>query len=208
MDCERFREALSADLDDELDPTSRADAVAHLRDCTSCRAHELALVRLHRAVRVRAADPVPDLAAGIMAEVQLPARDSWPGWTSVALLMVGVAQMVLALPPLLLGHDAGAPVHVARELGSLNIALAAGLLLAAWQPRRISGLLPVASALAIAMVATALADIASGRAAPLPESYHLLDLLGLLFLWLAGRRERPSVREPLVRLGSLGPRPA
>jgi predicted anti-sigma-YlaC factor YlaD len=207
MDCELCREALSADLDGVLDATGRDEARTHLAGCAACRAHEVALGELHRAVRVRAAEPVPDLTASIMAKVQLPGRRSVPDWARYALLAVATTQLVLALPPLLLGRDGGASVHTARELGSLNIALAAGLILAAWQPRRISGLLPVATALAATMFVTAVADVVSGRALLLTESHHVLELLGLLFLWLAGRNDA-GADTPLVSRTTFGPRPA
>ena len=64
-----------------------------------------------------------------------------------ALFVVALTQLVLAAPALLLGEDAGATVHVARELGSFDVALAVGLLVAAWQPARAWGLLPVIAAL-------------------------------------------------------------
>ena len=74
------------------------------------------------------------------------------------LLWVALTELVLAVPTLL-GASRNTSVHTAHELGSWEAALAVGLLVAAWQPRRAAGLLPFALALAGAMVATAAFDI-------------------------------------------------
>jgi predicted anti-sigma-YlaC factor YlaD len=84
---------------------------------------------------------------------------------------------------------------VARELGSWDVALAVGLLVAAWQPRRAAGLLPFAFALAGATALTAIVDIASGRAPAAGEALHLLDLVSVGALWFAARRPT-SLRWP------------
>ena len=83
-------------------------------------------------------------------------------------------------------------MHAAHELGSWEAALAVGLLVAAWQPRRAAGLLPFALALAGAMVATATFDIVTGHAPAAGEAQHILDLLGVGALWLLTRSAVPS----------------
>ena len=88
--------------------------------------------------RSSARSPRPPVGAP-RREVISPAR-----W---ALFVVALTQLVLAAPALLLGEDTGATVHVARELGAFDLALAVGLLVAAWQPARAWGLLPVVAAL-------------------------------------------------------------
>ena len=150
MRCDTIREALSARLDGEATGRRRRahrGPPRHLPRLRRVVAEELAT--LHRMVRVREAEAVPDLvgghprrapgaapgAASPLAEAISPAR-----W---ALFVVALTQLVLAAPALLLGEDAGATVHVARELGSFDVALAIGLLVAAWQPARAWGLLPV-----------------------------------------------------------------
>ena len=111
-----------------------------------------------------------------------------------ALFVVALTQLVLAAPALLLGEDAGATVHVARELGSFDVALAVGLLVAAWQPARAWGLLPVIAALGLVMAGTAVVDVARGTATGFGEAHHVLDLAGLVLLWLVAREERASAR--------------
>jgi predicted anti-sigma-YlaC factor YlaD len=199
MRCDTIREALSARLDGEA-PGLGDDAIdEHLGGCRACTAWADEVATLHRMVRVREAEPVPDLTPAILGqgaaaprstarrrspltEIISPAR-----W---ALFVVALTQLVLAAPALLLGEDAGATVHVARELGAFDVALAVGLLVAAWQPARAWGLLPVVAALALVMGGTAVLDVARGTASSLGEVHHVLDLAGVALLWWVARDER------------------
>jgi predicted anti-sigma-YlaC factor YlaD len=150
----------------------------------------------HRELRVRAAEPVPDLTASILAAVP-PALRPHPvrEWVRYALLAIALTQLVIALPALLLGEDTGASIHVAREIGSFDIALAVGLLWAAWQPRRAAGLLPMAVALAGTTVLASVLDIARHVAPAFGEAHHVLDLAGVGLLLLLVRR--PARQRPL-----------
>ncbi len=201
MRCDTYREAISARLDGESAGLDDTTIDAHLDTCGACAVWSEELVTLHRMVRVREAEAVPDLTAAILGtstgtqpaptrhplgEVISPAR-----W---ALFVVALTQLVLATPALLLGEDAGATVHVARELGSFDVALAVGLLVAAWQPARAWGLLPVIAALGLVMAGTAVVDVARGTATGFGEAHHVLDLAGLVLLWLVAREERASAR--------------
>ena len=191
VDCQPFRDALSARLDGELSALELMSLDAHLATCPDCRAHEGALDVLHRRLRVRIADPVPDLSARIVAKAHppQPGRGEWVRW---ALLTVALIELVLAVPALLLGDDAGASTHVARHLGSLTVAMAVGLAYVAWRPVRAYGLLPVAVALAAAMVTTALIDISDGNVRAVTESSHVLQIAGLWLLWRLAGRPRPA----------------
>lgn len=200
MRCDTIREALSARIDGE-EPGLDDEALAlHLNTCTSCETWAESLGALHRLVRVREADPVPDLTAEILAQAPRPSSAgrhprvadpvSVARW---ALFAVALTQLVLAAPGLVLGEAAGTTVHVARELGAFDLALAVGLLVAAWQPARAWGLLPVAAALALVLGATAVVDVAQGRAGSLGEVHHLLDLAGVALLWRVARDEQPAV---------------
>ena len=198
MSCDPFREALSALLDGEAPTVEPAEVDAHVRSCAGCAAWADELGTLHRMVRVRAAEHVPDLTDRILATAPVPAAArraraaehiSTARW---ALFVVALTQLLLAAPALLLGEDAGATVHVARELGAFDVALAVGLLVAAWQPARAWGLLPVATALGLVMGVTALVDLIGGTATTLGEAHHLLDIMGVALLWVVAR-------EPLGR---------
>lgn len=144
-------------------------------------------------VRVREAESVPDLSAAILGHAPTPRRSPLADVVSPArwaLFVVALTQLVLAAPALLLGEDTGATVHVARELGSFDVALAVGLLVAAWQPARAWGLLPVVAALALVMGGTAVLDVARGTASSVGEVHHVLDLAGVALLWWVARDER------------------
>jgi predicted anti-sigma-YlaC factor YlaD len=194
MRCDTFREAISARLDGESPGLDDDTIDTHLDSCEACAAWSEELATLHRMVRVREAEVVPDLTAAILGTQPAPARRSPLGevisparW---ALFVVALTQLVLAAPALLLGEDTGASVHVARELGSFDVALAIGLLVAAWQPARAWGLLPVIAALGLVMAGTAVVDVARGTASGFGEVHHVLDVAGLVLLWLVARQEQ------------------
>jgi predicted anti-sigma-YlaC factor YlaD len=199
MRCDTIREAISARLDGEA-PGIEDDAIDHhLGGCRACTAWADELTTLHRMVRVREAETVPDLTAAILGRTPAPVRTPTPRPSALAdvvsparwaLFVVALTQLVLAAPALLLGEDTGATVHVARELGSFDVALAVGLLVAAWQPARAWGLLPVVAALALVMGGTAVLDVARGTASSVGEVHHVLDLAGVALLWWVARDAR------------------
>lgn len=199
MRCDTIREAISARLDGEAPGLDDDTIDAHVAGCDACVTWSDELSTLHRMVRVREAESVPDLTGAILGSQPSPspARRAWhrevispARW---ALFVVALTQLVLAAPALLLGEDSGATVHVARELGSFDLALAVGLLVAAWQPARAWGLLPVVAALALVMAGTAVIDVVRGTASGFGEAHHVLDLAGLVLLWLVAREEgRPA----------------
>ena len=200
MRCDLAHEAISARLDGELPPLEDAALDAHLDGCVACQNHARALAGLHRSLRIRPAEPVPDLTTAIMAATadHLPAHAGRPApaaavarppveWARYALFTVAFTQLVLALPLLLLGTDEGSALHTTRELGAFGLALAVGMLVVAWQPQRAAGLLPMAVALAAGLTVTAVADMVGGHSPIVGEAPHLLELVGVLLLWrLAG----------------------
>jgi predicted anti-sigma-YlaC factor YlaD len=195
MRCDLAREALSTRLDGELGQLEDAALDHHLDTCAGCQQHARALAALHRSLRVREAEPVPDLTTRIMTMTadQLPSpnrRRSAAGgpveWARYALFTVAFTQLVMALP-MLAGEHSGIALHHMRELGSFSIALAVGLLVVAWQPQRASGLLPMATVLVAGLALTAAADIVSGRSSGFGESPHLLEVVGVVLLWHLAR---------------------
>jgi predicted anti-sigma-YlaC factor YlaD len=146
-------------------------------------------------VRVVAAEPAPDLAPAIMAAVNRErtarSRRFDPQALRAGLVALAVVQMLLALPVLLLGRDAGAPVHIAREVGSFDFALAVGFFFVGWRPARAYGMLPLVAALVACLGITTAIDLARGTATLLGESAHLLDLMGLASVWELARADGP-----------------
>lgn len=209
MRCQPYHDAISAQLDGEEIGIAEVDLQGHLDSCTGCQAFMTRSRALHRRFAIRPADPVPDLTAQILANVsrhlpsagssqvarrsvraagELRAHDGQVHWSRWALLGVALVQLTIALPPVLFGRDAGAPIHLAREIGAWDVALAMALLLVVMRPRRAQGLVPFAASLAVAMFGAALVDVVSGQATPIAESQHLLELAGLWMLWVLSRQ--------------------
>jgi predicted anti-sigma-YlaC factor YlaD len=186
MDCERMRAAISADLDGEELPVAREVLERHLAGCPACRAYEAAATALNRRVRLSPAPVIPNLTGSILATIEVQRHHPEPTTEGLRLgvAALGLLQLGLSIPALFLGSDAGLPVHQARHLGSFGVALAVGLLVAAWRPERIAGLLPLAAVLVVCLVGSAIADTASGAVAWTAEFPHLVEVLGLLGLWL------------------------
>lgn len=201
MRCDDAFDALSAWLDGELEATREQALHAHLSGCERCQAIEARLQALHRMTRLHPAEPVPDLTTAVLARVH-PPRPGRRHWVRFALAWLALTEIVLGLPALVLGSDPGASVHVARHVGSLTVAMAVGLLYAAWRPVRAYGLLPVVGSLALMSFVTAVVDALDGEVTALAEAHHVLELAGLVLLWqLAGRpfpeRLRWHPRRPL-----------
>jgi hypothetical protein len=90
------------------------------------------------------------------------------------------------------GDSNGATSHVARHLGSFDVAIAAGLLYAAWRPQRALALIPVAVVLAGCVIVTATFDLTDGSTSSGLEAHHLVDLVGFALLWIVAGRPLPG----------------
>jgi len=105
MHCAHCREAVSATLDDEESPADRADLDAHLEHCAPCARFADEVTDLHRMVRVRVAEPVPDLSRAILAAAGPVAPRRAPevawGWLRYGLIVIGLTLLALAVPTLL-----------------------------------------------------------------------------------------------------------
>jgi predicted anti-sigma-YlaC factor YlaD len=188
MNCTHIRQAISANLDGEplgIDP----DALdAHLGWCADCRAFAVAVGDLHRTMRLAPAPEIPDLTPGILAAIGAEStRDDTQLALRWILAILALVQIAIAVPALILGSDAGLPVHTARHLGSFDVALAVGFLFAAWRPSRIPGLLPVVVALVACLVGSSMLDVIAGNTAALSEAHHATDFAGLVVVWLLSR---------------------
>lgn len=205
MNCDRFREAVSARLDGEDSGLPTAMLDAHLDVCAPCMTWAKSAAQVTRAARLAPADAVPDRTGAILtaaADRGLLGGDSSVGelrwrWVLAALALM---QLAVAIPGLVLGDDAGAPIHIARELGSWDVALAVGFLFAAWRPSRAWGMVPLVASLVGCLLITTGVDVLRGHAAPAHEATHILDVAGLVVLWLLAHRPNPTPRSPRLRL--------
>ena len=96
----------------------------------------------------------------------------------------------------MLASGSGTSIHDQHHLGAWEAAFGVSLVVVAWQPERARGLLPFAAALSIGLAVTAASDAIGGRVSAMAESYHLLQVAGLVLLWIVGRayRIRPGRR--------------
>jgi predicted anti-sigma-YlaC factor YlaD len=183
MRCEEVRTTLSAMADDESGADERAIVERHLETCPGCRLYAERVTRLDRAVRIRPAEPVPDLVAVVTSRAR-PVRPGRGAWIRPSLVWIAIVLLVQGLPALVLGNTDGAEAHLSRHLGAFGVALAIGFLYAAWKPHRAFGLLPFTAALVATMVASAVFDLLDGGRSALAESTHLAELIGLTLLWM------------------------
>jgi predicted anti-sigma-YlaC factor YlaD len=188
MRCDQSRDVLSARLDGEATADELAVVDRHLASCSACSDFAASLTALDRVTRLTPAEPVPDLAGAIMAANPPVVGDPQREAARWGLVVVALAQLVVSLPSLLTGPH-GDSVHTTRELGSWSAALAIGLLVAAWQPARARGMLPLGLALAGVLTLGAGVDIVTGATAGAGESVHLLEVAGVALLWLLARHE-------------------
>ena len=196
VNCVQARETLSAYLDQEATPEEISLSTEHLGGCPDCRAWWEAVGKATRVLRVRVAQPSPDIATPVLVRGH-PPRVGRGQWIRISLAAVALLELVHALPGLVLGHGAES-IHDARHLGSFGIAVSIGLLYVAWRPVRAYGILPIAAALAITMGVSALIDIVQGRATSLGEAHHLLDISGLILVWMLAGRPAPKRLKSLV----------
>lgn len=197
--CGPTRDALSAHLDGETADLPLADAHAHAAACDPCGRFADRLPAVTRRVRVAAADPVPDLTAPILvalADDRASLGDRRVRDLRILVALAGGVQVLLALP-VLAGVWVSAS-HVGWDLGALELALGLGLLVAAQQPHRAAGVLPVAAVAVAVVTVGAVVDVAAGRAALAAELTHLTELVGVVALWALTRRlpDAPSPSAP------------
>jgi predicted anti-sigma-YlaC factor YlaD len=198
MDCQHVRELISAVVDGEAADDDHRIVDHHLEGCVDCRAWQDAAHSLRRAVTVRASAPAPDLTDAILARAGVP--DLGPGeWVRAMLGAISLTLLLFNIPLLVTGSGGGlsgdAVGHVGRHLGAFGVALAIGLGYAALRPERAIGLVPLGGALGATLLVTGIVDTATGASAIATEALHLLELAGVVFLWvLSGGRHRLAGR--------------
>lgn len=216
MNCDAARDAISALLDGEQPATvrlqsperTRAQLETHLASCAACREWREQAHAVTRRARLAVATsvPTPDLSLlGAMGAIER--RGSW--WRTlalarIALVAAGLAQIALSLPELLSGVYREAPIHVAHEMGALDVALGVGFLVAAWRPLRAQGMRTLVGCAALLLVVTAAVDLLAGRTGAGDEAPHLLVVAGWLLLWRVSALMPLGEGDPRLRLPDPG----
>jgi len=201
VDCERCRELLSASLDGEVSDLEAEAMERHVARCGPCAAFRTRLRTLQVVARPQTDEPLGDDVDREHRAERLVERLAWspgseaPDWARYGLLAVALMQVVVAVPQLV-ASGSGIAAHDQHHLGAWEAAFGVSLVIVAWQPERARGLLPFAAALSIGLVLTAASDAIGGRVSAMAESYHLLQVAGLVLLWIVGRayRIRPRRR--------------
>lgn len=196
VDCETFREAISARIDDEPEPLPAGQTDLHLETCDACRAWQARAIEITRATRIHEAIPTPDLAPGILevAPALLPTRGWWP---RLALGIVALAQLTLGLAQILgvetatqhAGHSE-LTGHLFNESTAWNLALGIGLAWAALRPRAAAGLLPVLGGFVLILLGFSTHDLITGAAPASRIVGHTLLVAALILLVVVHRQHR------------------
>lgn len=194
MQCTRWQEAISAQIDGEEPGVERRLLEAHVAGCAECRAFTATAERARRLARVQPAPDIPDLSRRVAKAAALADRAA--SWSLVRGILAVVAVQVIgfALRPLVWGSDGAAATHEARHIGAFSVAYGVGLLVVAVRPARARTMLPVAAVLAATLSITAIVDMANGEVPAIAEASHLPEIISVVLVWLlaspAGRRDR------------------
>ena len=189
MDCEHWRDALSARLDSEPLGVDEALLDAHLATCPACCDHAEALAGLHRSLRLRPADAVPDLTEEILAGAALDRRPSRVDATLVLrwlLVVIAALEIGLASPDLL------GRWHAGSELGTWSIAVGVGFLSVALKPARAAALVPMLGFAGLLTAFVTVRHLMDGAAQLSDEWPHGLVLAGVVVLVAISRLERAA----------------
>jgi predicted anti-sigma-YlaC factor YlaD len=184
VDCDAWREAISASVDGETTSVDSRLIDAHLAHCADCRQFRDAAEQSRRVSLVQPAAPMPDLARQVSRGAALVDRAS--RWSVARALLAVVALDIIAfsLPALVFGDEQDTSTHSARHLGAFTAAYGVGLLVVVVRPARARTMLPVALVLAGALVITAVVDLATGHVPLIGETQHLPEVLSVVLVWL------------------------
>lgn len=200
MPCSTARELISADADDALGADEHGALARHVDGCVECASYQSRVAGLARSVRVRPASFDPAFVAAVMQRAQ-PARLGRGGWLRPALAWCGLVIIVQSVSPLVFGDIDGAPTHVARHVGASTFAVGIGLLYVVWRPHRAFGMLPLVGALFGAMLAGAAFDVIGGDRSAMSEGVHVVELVGMVLLWMIAGSPGWERIERLFRFG-------
>ena len=187
MQCDKFRAAISARIDGEDTGLPDGELDAHLAGCAACRAWEQRAHAATRRARLGGSFLDHDLTARLLAAAPAAAPGRRRSLSQRAgLAAVAIAQLAIAVPLLLLGHDHDAGTHAAHELGSFDLSLAIAFAVGAVRPALSAGLAWPSAIAAAGLTGTAVLDLLDGQTLGADEAQHLIAVAGaLLLVWQA-----------------------
>jgi len=206
--CDRWRDAISADLDGEDPGIERRLVDAHLSRCPACRSFAASAgLGTGRPVElVGAPESTSELPRQVARIAAIADRAATWSIVRALLAVVAVDILVFSLPALVLGDEQETSAHAARHLGAFTVAYAVGLLVVVVRPARARTMLPVAAVLAGALLVTAVVDLANGRVPLVDEAQHLPEVLSVVLVWLIAvpsPRRRGRSKEVTVQTSAL-----
>jgi predicted anti-sigma-YlaC factor YlaD len=200
--CERVRSAVSAKVDGEVSPVPAAVVERHLAGCSACSEYRRALTKgPDLAAVVALSDPPPDPALASRVVAAAAGVDRAGVWwvLRAALGAVALAYLAVSVPELLVADDPHHG-HLARHLGAFELAYGVALCSVVVRPALARAMVPFTAALALAMAGVAVTDVARGEVPALAELTHLLEVAGLVLVWLlATRRGWPRRQRSVPR---------
>lgn len=195
VECTEVRTLLSSVLDGDLAPSR--DLEAHLAGCAECRGWRddaAALASL-------AQEPVAGEERRFGLLPGLPRGFTRYRWIRFALAWAGLLLLVWHAPGMFDSSVDLSALHVTRHQHTFGVALGLTFLFVAWRPDRAYGLVPVAAVFTVALGGAALVDLINGSSTLSRESVHIVEIVGLAFLWALGWSAGPGRR----RGGSMPP---
>lgn len=188
-------------LDSEDSGVQGADADAHMAGCASCRAWYDAAARVTRLARLTSTMPEPDLVSAVLSHTRAAKPPRTLLLVRIALVFLGVAQLVVTAfqlwAPQAAGHGAMAAgaMHLEHESAAWGFALAAGFCWIAWQTRRASGLVPVLGVFILVLSVLVAVDLRGDAVTLARAASHGLLVIGFALVVyvsrVTGRQRRP-----------------
>jgi predicted anti-sigma-YlaC factor YlaD len=202
VECEVARDALSARIDGEREPVPAARVDEHLEECADCRVWldqvTVQAANLRRMAHRPMALPPAAAQRPLFALPRLRV-----GWQRLALLAVGLVQVVIAVAQALgvsvgLNHDHGMGLgHLLNESTAWSITLGVVMVGTAVWPIAAAGLAGVLSIFAGVLTAYVVADALSGGVTAARVLSHLPVVLGAILailVWRTTTGPRPEAR--------------
>lgn len=179
MDHDEARTLISADIDGQLaDPALLAN---HLEQCAECREWRVRAEGLAARTRSGGAPPAA-LPRGFLAY----------RWLRFALGWAGVLLVLWNLGGVIEGGLDESVQHLSRHQHAFGVALGLTFLFVAWRPDRAYGLVPVAATFTIALGGAAVVDLVNGSTPWSRETRHIVEIIGLVLLWVLGWSAGPG----------------
>jgi predicted anti-sigma-YlaC factor YlaD len=185
VDCDDFREALSARLDSEEEATDADRSIdEHLEDCRDCAFWYDAAALITRRTRMTTAFAWPDVAESVLSRVPL-AADRRTFRLRVALGGVGALELLTGVTALTSTY----------ETGAWQVALGVTFGVVAWRDTPPAALVPLLTTLVAVLSWGQVTDLLSGGLSTTSAVSLLLAAAGLVLVVLLGRTP-PVFRDP------------